>query len=59
MFLDKNNTEIKLGSKITNGDDGGTYIVIKYKDELYADNGGNMFPLNSPNWNLKKFKTIS
>lgn len=59
MFLDKNNIEIKIGSNIENGYKGGNYKIIKYKGELYADNGGNMFPLNSPNWNLKKFKVIN
>jgi hypothetical protein len=59
MHVDKNNNEIKLGSKITNGYKGQTYKIIEYKNKLYADNGGNMFPLDSPNINLKKFKVIN
>lgn len=58
MIVDKNNIEIKLGSKITNGCKGGIYVVIDYKGKLYADNGGNRFPLDSSNLELKKFKVV-
>lgn len=59
MYLDKNNNEITLGAIISNGHIGQTYKIIKYKGKLYADNGGDMFPLDSPNWNLKKFNIIN
>lgn len=58
MFLDKNNNEIILGSRITNGYKGGEYLIIEYKKKLYADNGSHMFPLDSKNYDLTKYKVM-
>lgn len=59
MYIDKNNNEITLGCRISDGYKGGIYTVIIYQEKLYADNGGHMFPLDSENYNLKKYVIIN
>lgn len=56
-MFDKNGNVIKLGDIISDKRyRGDTYRIINYKDKLYADNGGRMFPLDSNNENLKRFE---
>ena len=57
MFKDKLGNAIKVGDIISDGFNAG-YLIKEIDSKLFADNSGHMFPLDSPNYDLKKFRIV-